>query len=49
MQPTQHEQIECANQKAGGVVQKTAEAAHKVPLQEGGVLRGKLLGPVRQR
>ena len=35
------------NQKAGGVVQEAAEATNKAPLQEGGVLWGKLLRTVQ--
>lgn len=37
------------DQESGGVVQQAAEAAHKVPLQEGGVLWGKLVGAVCHR
>lgn len=38
-----------ADQKAGGVVQEAAEATHKVPLQEGRVLRRKLFRVVGEQ
>lgn len=43
---TQSDQTECTDQKSRGVVEQAAEAAHKVPLQEGGVLWGELVGTV---
>ena len=38
-----HVLIIYTNQEARGVIQEAAEATHKAPLQEGGVLWGKLL------
>lgn len=33
----------CTHQEAGGIIQEAAKAAHKAPLQEGGVLWGQLI------
>lgn len=33
----------CTHQEAGGIIQEAAKAAHKAPLQEGGVFWGQLI------
>lgn len=33
----------CTHQEAGGIIQEAAKAAHKAPLQEGGVFCGQLI------